>query len=141
MSIKSVEIDGTETVDGVLQLKGGQTLDGVRIVVTDRFPAVTGHVSDDHAADAEGAVLLFPADEARWVGVGDNVRMTRTTPQGAFRVDGVKPGDYLAIALPSLQSSQAADPEFLASLKDRATKISVHEGEPAQIALRLSRGS
>jgi len=141
LSIKSVEIDGTEAVDGVLQLKGGQTLDSVRVVVTNRFPTVTGHVSDDHGADADGAVLLFPADEARWVGVADNVRMTRTTPQGAFRVDAVRPGDYLAIAVPSLQSSQTADPEFLASLKDRATKISVREGEPAQIALRLSRGS
>jgi len=140
MSIKSVEVDGSEVADGVLQLKGGQSLDGVRIVVTDRFPAITGHVTDDHAADAEGAVLLFPADEARWVGVGDNVKVTRTTSQGAFRVDAVRPGDYFAIALPSVQSSQTADPEYLASLKDRATRISVHEGEPAHIALKL-RGS
>lgn len=139
MSIKSVEVDGREMPDGVLELKGGRTLDGVRIVITDRFPAVTGLVTDDRAAAAEGAVLLFPADESRWVGIADNTRLTRTTAQGAFRLDGVRPGEYFAVALGSIQSSQTADPEFLASLKDRATRITIHEGETSQISLQLRR--
>jgi Carboxypeptidase regulatory-like domain len=139
LSIKSVEVDGHDVVDGVLDLKGGQTLDGVRIVVTDRFPTVNGLVTDDHAAAAEGAVLLFPADESRWVGITDNTRVTRTTAQGAFRLYAVRPGEYFAVALTSLQSWQTADPEFLGSLKDRATRITIHEGESAQLSLKLPR--
>jgi carboxypeptidase family protein len=138
MSIKSVEVDGREIVDGVLELKGGHTVDGVRIVVTDRFPAVTGLVTDDHAAAAQAAVLLFPADESRWLGITDNTRLTRTTAQGAFRLDAVRPGEYFAVALPSLQSSQTADPEFLGSLKDGATRITIHEGETAQLSLKVT---
>jgi carboxypeptidase family protein len=139
MSIKSVELDGREVADGVLELKGGQALDSVRIVVTDRFPVVTGAVTDDRGAAADGAVLLFPSDESRWVGVTDNTRLTRTSAQGAFRLTGVRPGEYFAIAVPSIQSWQTADPEFLGSLKDRATRITVHEGEAAQISLKLPR--
>jgi len=104
-----------------------------------RFPVVTGAVTDDHGAAADGAVLLFPADESRWVGVSDNTRLTRTSAQGAFRLTGVRPGEYFAIAVPSIQSWQTADPEFLGSLKDRATRITVHEGEAAQISLKLPR--
>ena len=139
MSIKSVEVDGREIADGILELKGGQALDSVRIVITDRFPVVTGAVTDDHGAAADGAVLLFPADESRWVGVSDNTRLTRTSAQGAFRLTGVRPAEYFAIAVPSIQSWQTADPEFLGSLKDRATRITVHEGEAAQISLKLPR--
>src|SRR5687768_2157247 len=29
-------------------------------------------------AEAEGIVVLFPADEARWLGIGDNIRHART---------------------------------------------------------------
>ncbi|HXT31039.1 MAG TPA: carboxypeptidase-like regulatory domain-containing protein [Vicinamibacterales bacterium] len=139
MSIKSVEVDGREVPDGVLELKGGQALDSVRIVVTDRFPVVTGAVTDDRGAAADGAVLLFPSDESRWIGVTDNTRLTRTSAQGAFRLTGVRPGEYFAIAVPSIQPWQTADPEFLGSLKDRATRIAVHEGEAAQISLKLPR--
>jgi len=139
MNIKSVEVDGREAADGVLELKSGQALDSVRIVITDRFPTVTGAVTDDHGAATDGAVLLFPADESRWVGVTDNTRLTRTSAQGAFRLTGVRPGEYFAIAVPSIQSWQTADPEFLGSLKDRATRITVHEGEAAQISLKLPR--
>src|SRR4051812_33523691 len=139
MSLKSVELDGREVVDGVLELKGGQTVDGLRLVVTDRFPIVTGTVTDDRAAAAEGFVLVFPADESRWVGITDNTRLARTTAQGAFRLGTVRPGDYFAIALPSIMPSQTADPEFLASLKDRATRITISEGQAAPIPLKLAR--
>jgi hypothetical protein len=139
MSLKSVELEGREVADGVLDLKGGQTLDGLRLVVTDRFPAVTGNVTDDHGAARQGFVLLFPADESRWVGISDNTRAARTSADGTFRLSAVRPGEYFAAALPSLLSAQTADPEFLGSLKDRATRITIHEGQAAPLALKLER--
>jgi hypothetical protein len=136
-AVKSVEIGGREFVDNVIEITGGPALDGLKVVVTNRFPAVTGRITDDKGTDAEGIVLLFPADEARWLGIADNIRHARTDQAGVFRLAAVPPGDYLAVALATLQPWQAADPEFLATLKDAASRITVREGQPSLLTLRV----
>jgi hypothetical protein len=136
-AVKSVEAGGHESVDNVIEIKGGPALDSVKVVVTNRLPAVTGRITDDKGADTEGIVLLFPADEARWLGMSDNVRHARTDQTGLFRLAAVPPGDYLAVALETMQPWQAPDPEFLATLKDGASRVTVREGQPSQLTLSL----
>jgi hypothetical protein len=138
-ALKSVEAGGRESADHVIDVKGGGKLDGVKVVVTNRFAAVTGRITDDKGADAEGVVLLFPADQSRWLGVTDNVRYGRADQKGLVRFDTVPPGDYLAIALHSVQPWQVADPEFLATLKDDASNVTVREGQPVQLTLKLRK--
>jgi len=123
----------------VIEIKGGPALDGVKVVVTNRFPALTGRITDDRGADTEGIVLLFPADEARWLGMSDNIRHARTDQTGLFRLAAVPPGDYLAVALETMQPWQAADPEFLATLKDAAARVTVREGQPSQLTLKVRK--
>jgi hypothetical protein len=136
-AVKSVETGGRESVNNVIDIKGGPALDGVKVVVTSKFPSLTGRITDDKGADTEGIVVLFPADEAQWLGTGDNIRHARIDQTGIFRLATVPPGDYLAVALETMQPWQAADPEFLASLKARASKITVREGQPLQLTLTL----
>jgi Carboxypeptidase regulatory-like domain len=138
-AVKSVEISGRESVDNVIDIKSGPVLDGVKVVVTNRFPTLTGRITDDKGADAEGIVVLFPADEARWLGMSDNIRNARTDQTGLFRLTTVPPGDYLAVALETLQPSLASDPEFLATLKDRASRITVREGQASQLTLTVRK--
>ena len=138
-AVKSVEMGGRESVDNVIDIKSGPALDGVKVVVTNRFPALTGRITDDKGADAEGIVVLFPADEARWVGMSDNVRHARTDQTGLFRLATVPPGDYLAVALETMQPWQAADPEFLATVKNGATRVTLREGQPAQLTLKVRK--
>jgi len=136
-AVKSVEIGGREAVDNVIDIKGGPALDGMKVVVTNRFPALTGRIVDDKGADTEGIVVLFPADEARWLGMSDNVRHARTDQTGLFRLATVPPGDYLAVALETMQPWQATDPEFLATLKKAASPVTVREGQPPQLTLKI----
>jgi hypothetical protein len=138
-AVKSVEIAGRESVDNVIDIKSGPALDGVKVVVTNRFPTLTGRITDDKGVDVEGIVVLFPADEARWKGMNDNIRHARTDQTGIFRLATVPPGDYLAAALETMQPWQAADPEFLATLKDRASRVTVREGQPSQLSLKLQK--
>lgn len=138
-AIKSVEIGGRDMPDGAVDLKGGQVLDGVRIVLTDRFPSVSGRITDDRATDAEGTVILFPADESRWLTAVSGLRFGRTNQKGIFRFSSVPPGDYLAVALEAVQNWQANDPEFLAEMKPHAERVTIREGQSAQLTLRLRK--
>jgi hypothetical protein len=100
---------------------------------------VTGHITDARGNPAEGTVLLFPADAARWLEAAGASRVARPDQAGLFRFDTVRPGDYLAVALEYVQQWQVFDPEFLEELRDDATKVAVAEGADRQVDLRLKR--
>lgn len=138
-AVRSVETGGRETVDHVIEIKSGPALDGIKVVVTNRFPSVAGRITDDQGADTEGIAVLFPADETRWLGMSDNIRYARTDQTGLFQLPTVPPGEYLAVALETLQPWQAADPEFLATLKTLASRITVREGQPSRLTLKVRK--
>ena len=138
-ALKAVEIGAREAPDGAIELKSGETLDRARIVVTDRFPAVSGRVIDDRATDAEGIVVLFPADETRWLTATAGIRSGRADQKGIFRFETVPPGDYLIAALDAVQNWQVNDPEFLGELKPHAERLTLREGASAQVTLRLKK--
>jgi hypothetical protein len=138
-AVKSVEHNGREAVDHVIDIKSGPALDGLKVVVTNRFPTLTGRITDEKGVDAEGTAVLFPADEARWIGRNENIRQARTDQAGLFQMAAVAPGDYLVVALDSVQPWQIADPEFLATLKDRASRVTVREGQPSQLTLKVRK--
>ena len=120
-------------------MKGGDTFDRTRIVLTDRFPSVSGRVVDDRATDAEGTVVLFPADETRWLAATAIVRSGRTDQKGIFRFETVPPGDYFVAAVDAVQNWQVNDPEYLAELKSSAERLTIREGASAQLTLRIKK--
>jgi hypothetical protein len=63
----------------------------------------------------------------------------RPTQEGSFKIAGLPPEDYFAIALPAVQGSQWQDPDFLKSLEDAATRILLGDGEAKTLTLRLLR--
>jgi protocatechuate 3,4-dioxygenase beta subunit len=110
----------------------GQTLDGATIVLTNRFPQLTATLHDDKGAPVvDGILVLFPEDGAQWA---EDLRMIRTGrpgQSGAITLRAVRPGLYLAAAVPTATNSQLNDPDFLESLRAQAKRITLAEGEPA----------
>jgi hypothetical protein len=111
----------------------------VKVVLTSKFPTVSGTVLDDRGAPADAAILMFPADESRWLGTIDDIHTGSVDKAGAFRFDTVRPGDYIALALEDFELSDAADPAFLRELLDKGQRITVREGEPLQLNLKIGK--
>jgi hypothetical protein len=83
-------------------------------------------------------VIIFADDEERWTFPSRFVRTSRSGEQGNFTVRGLPPGvGYLAAAISYLEEGEAEDPEFLAGLRERATSVSLREGETKTIELHL----
>jgi hypothetical protein len=61
--------------------------------------------------------------------------MARATQAGVFTIKGIRPGEYLAVAVPTVQTNQWNDPEFLETLRAQATRVSLREGETKQLEL------
>ena len=114
----------------------GQTLDGFTITLTNRFPAVSGTLRDEKGNSVlAGTAILFPDEPSLWVEDLRSIRTARVDQSGIFTIKAVRPGDYLAVAVPTVTNNQWNDPEYLESLREHARRISLKEGDIKQIDL------
>lgn len=116
----------------------GQTLDGFTIMLTNRFPAVSGTLRDEKGNSVlAGTTILFPDEPSLWVEDLRSIRTARADQSGIFTIKAVRPGDYLAVAVPTVTNNQWNDPEYLESLREQAKRITLKEGDITQIDLVL----
>jgi len=103
-------------------------------VLTNRFPTVTAALQDAKGSPTlDGIFVLFPEDASSWAEDLRLVRTGRPGQNGAILLKAVRPGTYLAAAVPSMTTNQANDPEYLESLRAQAKPVTLRENEPAQI--------
>jgi protocatechuate 3,4-dioxygenase beta subunit len=138
-ALKSVTVNGQDITDTPLEVTPGQTVGGVLVTLTERITEVSGRLADSRNNPiTDATVVIFPADDDKWVYQSRFIRAARPDQDGRFQIRGLPPyDDYLAIAVYGLEDGQAGDPEFLATVRDRATRLSLHEGETRSLDLRL----
>lgn len=136
--LKQVTRDGVDITDRPIEFSGDD-VNGIEVTLTNRVATVTGTVTDGNAPVSESSVLLFAEDPAKWVFPSRHLATVRPDAKGAFRVTGLPPGDYLAIAVPPVVGADWQDPAILSAYQGLATKVSVTEGSTATTALRLVR--
>jgi Carboxypeptidase regulatory-like domain len=138
-NLKAVVLDGQDVTDAPLAFAPGTRIAGLRVVLTQATTAVTGTVRDDRGAVVlDSTVVVFPADESRWSFYSRFIRTARPDTTGTFAFSALPPGDdYRVLAVQGLEEGQALDPEFLASIRDRAERLSLNAGETKTLELRL----
>jgi hypothetical protein len=136
-AIRSIDYNGRDLLTQPVDTQG-TTLDGVGIVLTNRFPTLSGSLRDDKGNGVvTGTVILFPDDGALWIEDLRTVRSARADQSGVFTIKAIRPGEYLAVAVPTVQNNQWNDPEFLESLRSQGKRVSLREGETQQLELIL----
>jgi len=139
-AMKSVFVNGQEITDTATEFPAGQTVNGMQIVLTKKVTSLTGQVSDSKGNPVlDATVVVFPGNEKLWTFQSRFIKAARPDQEGKYRVTGLPgPEDYLVVALQGLEDGQAGDPEFLATIKDLATKLELGEGESKAVDVKLS---
>jgi len=136
-AIRSIDHNGRDLTTQPFDAQGA-TLDGVAIVLTNRFPTLSGSLRDEKGNGVvTGTVIIFPDDGSQWVEDLRTVRTARVDQAGLFTIKAIRPGEYLAVAVPTIQNNQWNDPELLESLRGQAKHVSLREGEKSQIELTV----
>ena len=133
--LKQVELDGRDITDRFFELRGPSP--HFRVTLTDRITRVSGVVRSGSRAAPDATIVLFADDAARWTYPTRYLATARADDRGAFSIEGLPPHDYLAVALDDLDAGDDEDPDFLQSLREHATKVSVDYGESRTLALEL----
>jgi len=136
--VKAILHDGRDVADTAFDLKSGEELSGLQVIVTNRVTTVNGQLQDDKGAPtADGTVLLFAADAEKWSEDSRYVRSARPDQKGQYEIKGLPPGDYLAVAVDYVPEGMWNDPEYLESLRRYGQKLRLAEADTQTIQLRI----
>jgi protocatechuate 3,4-dioxygenase beta subunit len=142
MFLKAVTAGGRDITDTPHEFKSGEQ---VTLVMTTRASTVEGIVSDGSGKPVtDAAILIFSEDKDTWRMNATRTRRGFVDPTGKFRVAGLLPGRYYAIAAPRERlniSSMSATAELFEQRAKEATAFVVGEDEQRQVDLKLSAGS
>ena len=135
-NVKSVSYGGRDITDVPTEFTSSSP--NVEVLLTRNSATVTGIVRTAQGAGTDAAVLIFGRDPSQWDGRFTTTRLGHADSQGRYHLDGLRAGQYLAIAL-SAEDVYLDDPlpnnfELLATL---ATPVVVNEG--ASVTLDLKR--
>ena len=137
--LKAVTLNGDDITDTPREFKTG---DRVTLVMTSRVSTLEGTVTDAKGAPVTDAgILVFSEDKSTWRFNSTKVKRSSVDQAGHFRLIGVLPGRYFAIALPRERlaiSSINQDTAFFEQLSKEATTLVVGEDEQRQIDLRIA---
>jgi len=139
-ALKSVFLNGQEITDTPTEFAPGQSVSGAQIVLTKKITTLSGLVTDAKGNPVlDATVVVFPSDEKLWTFQSRFIKAARPDQEGKYRMTAL-PGaeDYLVVALQGLEDGQAGDPEFLATVKELATRLELAEGETKAVDVKLS---
>ena len=129
-TVKAITIAGQDVSDVPVEIKAGQNVDNVTVVLTDRTTEVSGTVRDGKNAGVPAlTVIAFSSDEQHWRPQSRRISAVRTDQAGAFRVRNLPPGDYLVVAVDDVEQGEWFDPAYLQKIREGATRVSISEGE------------
>ena len=140
-AVRSIEYEGKDLVDMPIELTGGQTIDGVTVILSKKLPKLAGTLLNERGQPAEGAVVMFPEDPARWSEESPLIRSARPDESGSFQFRNVVPGEYLLAPVEYVRENEWSDPAFLEGLKERAQRVRVDDAGAQPVALTLKKGS
>ena len=139
--LKAVMYDGADVTDTGIDFIPGRTYEGLQVVFTRKATDLSGSVTDDRGRPiVDATVVIFPADQQKWLYQSRYVRTARPDTNGKFNFKAMPPSDdYMIIAVQNLESGQGSDPEFLTRAKDEAKPFSLNEGETKAVDIKLSK--
>jgi endonuclease V-like protein UPF0215 family len=137
-SLKSIVHDGRDVTDAAMEMKSGEELSGIQVVVTKSITTISGQLADEKGTPVvDGTVLLFADDASKWWEESRWIRAVRPDQQGRYEIKGLPPGEYLAVALNYVEDGTWNDPEYLESIRRYAQRITLGDGGTQTPSLKL----
>jgi protocatechuate 3,4-dioxygenase beta subunit len=140
--LKSWTIRGTDVVDTGYDFgTGPDSIDDSQIVLSRNGAVISGLASDGLKPADDYFVVVFPVSrDERWTG-SRRVKLARSAVGGEFRVGALPSGDYFVAAVSRILGTRDGgewqNPDVLLQLEARAERITVSEGQTANVSLRL----
>jgi hypothetical protein len=137
-TFKTARLNGRDIVDGPIVL-GDSPAGELEIVYGRGTTSIQGRVVDARGnPSADGGVVVFPVDPARWGRVEDSNRGRRVRVTAAnYETSGLIPGEYYVAAFDAPIQRGALTRVFFERAVARSSRVQLHPGEPVTLNLTL----
>jgi hypothetical protein len=133
--LKSVLHGGSDVTD--VPTEFGEGTDRVQVVLTQRAASLTGAVTTTAGGAIQGSVVVLSDDPALWHERASSTAIVPTTADGKYRVEGLRAGRYLIVAIPKEEPpAPSLTPSYFEQLAKHATALSFGEGESKTLDLK-----
>jgi hypothetical protein len=141
-AVRTVRLHGADVTDAGFAIKPNEDLSGVEVELTNKLTMISGLVTNARGDQLKDyTTVVFAQDSTRWGGSNPRYQsMGRPDQDGRFKVTGLPAGEYYIIALDRIDSGEVNDPEFLERIRQRASTISLNEGETKTMDLKVQAG-
>jgi hypothetical protein len=137
-SIRSVRLNGVDVTDAGIEFKPNEDITGVEVELTNKVTTVSGTVKTSRGELAKDyTAVVFAQDKEKWTGNTRYQSAGRPDQDGRFKITGLPPGEYYAVAVDRLEQGQSGDPDFLERVRGRAVSLTLREGETRNVDLPL----
>jgi hypothetical protein len=120
-------------------VKPNEDLSDIEIELTNRITTLSGTVTNSRGETVkEYWTVIFARDREKWRPSSRYIRISRADQDGRYKVTGLPPSEYLAIAFEAVDAGEASDPDFLDRIQNRAISVSLGEGDTKALDLKLS---
>jgi hypothetical protein len=138
--VKSVTIDGENVTDKAHDLSTARDDTRIEILMTSKQTTVSGTVRNARGEQViDYTAVIFPERLQEGAIGARYTRSVRPDQQGRFQARGLPPGDYLAIAVDSLEQGEQWDPSFRKQVEPSAKRFRLTEGQTATVDLQLAQ--
>lgn len=135
-TLKGIFLDGRDVADQLLDVKAGQSVNGLQVVLTDRITTVTATVAGSPGDSvADGFAVAFTTDRAAWRPRSRGIQGVRPDDKGLCTFTGLPPGDYYLALVGDLEPGSWYDPVLLEELSKTATRVTAEEGETKAVTI------
>jgi len=135
-TLKSIIAGGQDVTDSGVDLKPGENLDNVMIVMTDRATDLSGTVRDAKGGPAPAlTVIAFSTDPQTWRAQSRYIQAARTDQNGLYHMRALPPGDYYVLVTDNVEQGEWFDPAFLEQARQAATRTSLGDGDKKTLDL------
>jgi hypothetical protein len=134
--LKAVQLGARDITDHPTEfVPGGPDL---QVILSRRRATLAGTVTRASGPGLDAAVLLFSQDPARWHERFSTTKLAYTDGGGGYRVEGLRPGSYLAVAVTRDDASLSdTTPAYFELLAKAATPAVLADGEQKSLNLAI----
>jgi hypothetical protein len=142
-SIREITVNGRDVTDEALSFgRDDESLSGIEVVLTSRAGSVAGRATDDRGQPAaDFAAIVFSTEPEHWYQGSRFLGFSRAAADGSFTVANLPAGNYYVAAVSDVAGNANygdwQDPDVLAALAPRATRMFLADGQAASVTLRV----
>ena len=137
--IKSITLGSSDVKNNPIEIKDGENIEGVQIILSTDFGIVKGKISN-YKNEGRNFIVFLPTGKSPLLAIRSIGGESAPKPNGEFEVN-VAPGEYFAIVGTDANRPKSENDfaEWFANLTKDAPKITVKAGETTNVDLDYPR--